>query len=240
MRIGFYINSVIRLRDDVHREPEPALIAGLAEASGAQVILAGWTSSPGLLNERDLYFIRDIVHGDLIIVAPLTEQCVEPIIKLHPERVILVASGWDGLCKAGTVQPDNSYEEISSIGAAYRTGGVSVSLFVDPEAAIMKTVARSGAMGAVLDCAEYGNASTDVEALEALNKLADASFAANKFGLIPSAAHRLNYRNIGYVAALRYIEEVYIGRAVVSRSVMSGLERAMRDVIDVVHRHRTE
>ncbi|MDP8228704.1 MAG: pyridoxine 5'-phosphate synthase, partial [Candidatus Electryoneaceae bacterium] len=132
MRIGFYINSVIRLRDDTHREPEPALIAGLAEASGAQVILVGWTSSEVFLTEGDLYLIREVVQGDLIIVAPLVEQCVETIIKLHPDRVILVGAGWDGIRKANTVQPGINSEEISSISAAYRAGGVSVSLFLDP------------------------------------------------------------------------------------------------------------
>ena len=42
MRFGFYLNPIVRLRDrGMLGEPEPAVVAGLAAAAGAQYILAG-------------------------------------------------------------------------------------------------------------------------------------------------------------------------------------------------------
>ncbi len=239
MRIGLYINQITRLRDDVSREPDPAFIAALAETAGAQPILVGWVSQGTGINERDICMMRELIHGDMLIVTPLDLSQVEPTIKLQPEGVVLTSSSWDGVSPAHPVQAEHDIDIISGIVSNYRQASVPVSLFLDPTLSEIKAVARSGVTGVVLNCLEYATARSDEEAITALDKITDAAVAANKFGLTVAAAHGLNYRNIAPVSAVRFIDELYIGRAIVGRSLVCGLESAIGKLEEIIHHYRT-
>ena len=52
------------------------------------------------------------------------------------------------------------------------------------------------------------------------------------------AGHGLTYENVGPVAAIREIEELNIGHSVVSRAVLVGMERAVREMRERIDRAR--
>lgn len=239
MRIGFYINSLALLRGD-ERSPEPAMVAAMAEAAGAQPILFGCPSAPKWITERDMSLLRELVQGDLLAVAPTDHKLIEFIIKLQPEGVILVSAGWEEQRTVVPVRPDKDADVISGIASAYRNAGLAVSLFIPPTASLIKDSSRCGVTGVVLDGAQYAQATTDSQAQETLDQIADAAMAADKFELMTAVAHNLSYQNIGPVAALPYVDELYIGRAVVGRSIVTGMDRAVEELINVVHRYRAE
>jgi len=216
-------------------EPEPAVVAALATGAGTQVVLAGWTKSGGLLTERDIRLTREVVHGDLVVVAPLNAENIEPVVRFRPEGVMLVASGWKGDKMAGPVQLEVDASEIADAVSAYRAAGVLPSALVEPDAAALKIAARCGLAGVVLDASGYTGARTDEEAEDQLSKLNDSAMAAQKFGLLPAAAHGLNYRNIGPVAGIRFIEELYVGGAVIARALVVGLDRAIAEMLAVIN-----
>ncbi len=66
--------------------------------------------------------------------------------------------------------------------------------------------------------------------------MVDAAKAAAKLGLQVAAGHGLNYRNVLPVAAIREIEEFNIGHAIVARAVLVGMERAVREMKDLLVR----
>ncbi len=240
MRLGFYLNSLAKLRDpDSTGEPEPAVTAALAMSSGAQLILAGWTASDGSLTERDLRLIREVVHGDLIIVTPLDSGLVEPVAKLRPEGVMMIASGWDGIRDFRPVQMEVDADEIGLVTLEYKTAGIQPAVLIEPDAGSVKAAARIGLSGVTLDASLYAAARTDEDAQSALDKLADAALASHKFGLVTAIGHGLTYQNIGPVAALRYLEELYVGRSIVARAIMSGMDRAIGDMMNTIDRYCT-
>ena len=49
-------------------------------------------------------------------------------------------------------------------------------------------------------------------------------------GLRLNAGHGLNYRNVRPVAAIPGVRELHIGHGVVSRAVLIGFERAVREM----------
>ena len=49
-----------------------------------------------------------------------------------------------------------------------------------------------------------------------------------------NAGHGLHYRNVGPIADLPAIEELSIGHAVISRAVLVGLDRAVREMLAVI------
>jgi pyridoxine 5-phosphate synthase len=50
-----------------------------------------------------------------------------------------------------------------------------------------------------------------------------------------AAGHGLDYNNVGPVAAIPGVEELNIGHALIARAVLVGLDRAVRDMLEILH-----
>ncbi len=57
-------------------------------------------------------------------------------------------------------------------------------------------------------------------------------------GLAVHAGHGLTYENVTPVAGIPEIEELNIGHSIVSRAVLVGMERAVREMLDLVRSAR--
>ena len=63
-----------------------------------------------------------------------------------------------------------------------------------------------------------------------LERLRSAARVATSLGLEVHAGHGLNYHNVQPVAALREIDELNIGHALVARALFVGLPSAVREM----------
>ena len=63
-----------------------------------------------------------------------------------------------------------------------------------------------------------------------LNKLKTAAKYARSLGLVVNAGHGLNYKNTKAVARIPEIEELNIGHSIISRSVFTGLTKAVKEM----------
>lgn len=239
MRLGFYLNPIARLRGGHDAgEPDPVLFASIAEVAGADVILIGWNPESRIVTERDVKIIRELICNDLIIVVPGVANYIEPVVRNHPNGVILLPADWDGVKPSVPVQFEIEGDHLKDVIVGYKSAGMPVSVFIDPEIAHVKACARAQVTGVVFDCSKFAKARTDIDAEMALGELDNAAMAADKFGLVVSFAHGLHYRNIAPIAALPYGEELYVGRSIVSRGLISGLDRAISDMKTVIFRSR--
>ncbi len=68
-----------------------------------------------------------------------------------------------------------------------------------------------------------------------LAKIGAAIRAGQALGLAVHAGHGLNYVNVRPVVALGGIEEYNIGHSIVSRAVLVGMDRAVREMVVLVH-----
>ena len=64
-----------------------------------------------------------------------------------------------------------------------------------------------------------------------------AAQLAHSRGLEVHAGHGLNYHNVGPVAAITEIVELNIGHAIIARAVFVGLDRAVREMLDLIGTH---
>ena len=74
----------------------------------------------------------------------------------------------------------------------------------------------------------YANAYPDVD--QSLGELETAARDGAAAGLAVHAGHGLNYYNVQPVAAIPEIEELNIGHSIVSRSILVGMESAVREM----------
>jgi len=64
--------------------------------------------------------------------------------------------------------------------------------------------------------------------------LQEAADFARQRGLRVHMGHGLNYVNVQAVARLSAVEELNIGHSIVSRAVLVGMERAVREMKDAI------
>ena len=45
----------------------------------------------------------------------------------------------------------------------------------------------------------------------------------------------MNYRNVGYISSIDGIEELTIGHSIIGRSVLVGIDRAVKEMLAAIH-----
>src|SRR5262249_32341432 len=112
--------------------------------------------------------------------------------------------------------------------------GIEVSLFIDPDRKQIEASKRLGAQAIEVQTARYSEARTSADLQRELTALCEATKAARDLGLHVHMGHGLNYHNVQAVAAIPGVEELNIGHSIVSRAVLLGMERAVRDMKDAI------
>jgi pyridoxine 5-phosphate synthase len=81
---------------------------------------------------------------------------------------------------------------------------------------------------------EYAEAKTESESREQFQRIQDAAKLGKLLNLGVNAGHGLDYENVAAVAAIREIDEMSIGHAVIVRALFVGLEQAVREMLQLV------
>jgi pyridoxine 5-phosphate synthase len=125
--------------------------------------------------------------------------------------------------------------QLKRVTAALQIAGIEVSLFIDPDAAQIAASKHIGAQVVELHTGRYCecHAKSAAQAAE-LARLAAGAQQAASLGLRVAAGHGLDYWNVGPIAALPEITELNIGYAIICRAVLLGLERAVRDMKELI------
>jgi pyridoxine 5-phosphate synthase len=113
--------------------------------------------------------------------------------------------------------------------------GIIVSLFLDPDAAQIDLAAQLGAHAVELHTGQYALARGEAQRQE-LSKLVASGQHITDLGMTLHAGHGLNYQNVQPIAAIAAMHELNIGHSIVSRAVMVGKERAVRDMKSLISR----
>ena len=113
-------------------------------------------------------------------------------------------------------------------------GGICVSLFVDPDQEQIKAANKSGADYIEIHTGAFAESFGTAAMGHELEKIDTAIKLAAKVGLGINAGHGLNYVNIKPVAAIGGIEEYNIGHSIISRAVLVGLDRAVREMVEFI------
>jgi len=116
----------------------------------------------------------------------------------------------------------------------FKDKGIPVSLFIDPVREQIQMSKKVGAGIIELHTGEYANAPVGEPRKQALLQLANASIFARDIGLIVAAGHGLTYINVEPITKIEEIEELNIGHSIIARAMMVGLERAVREMKELI------
>lgn len=214
-------------------EPDPVAAAAFAELAGADGITVHLREDRRHIQDRDVMLLRRTIQTRLNLEMAATEEMVGIALKVVPYSVTLVPERRKELTTEGGLDAGRLRQTLAPQIDLLQQAGIVVSLFVAPDLEQLKTSARLKADFVELHTGAYCEARGKEQAAE-LVKLEQAVAAGRKLGLGVNAGHGLNYRNIMPVARLGGIEEFNIGHSIISRAVLVGLDRAVREMAELV------
>jgi pyridoxine 5-phosphate synthase len=211
-------------------EPDPVTAAALAELAGADGITIHLREDRRHIQDRDVELMRQTVKTRLNLEMAATDEMVGIALKVLPDAVTLVPEKRQELTTEGGLNVSLLRQTIKKHIDLLKQGGISVSLFIDPDLEQVKAAHRVGADAIEIHTGTYCDATCDTTRGKELEKIASAVKAGNKLGLKVHAGHGLTYFNVQPVAAIGGIREFNIGHSIISRAVLVGMERAVREM----------
>jgi pyridoxine 5-phosphate synthase len=226
------------------RYPDPVLAAQLCEAAGADGITAHLREDRRHIRDEDVIRLRASVATLLNLEMAATEEMIQLASRVRPDVISLVPERREERTTEGGLDiaapGSRQRAAVEAAVAMARGAGIKVSLFINPDPAVVELAAAIGAQQVELHTGEYCHAtepghSPALVAAE-LARIAAATQRARELGLDVAAGHGLTRHNVGAVVAIAGIEEVNIGHAVIADAVLFGLERAVRDLRAAIER----
>jgi pyridoxine 5-phosphate synthase len=166
-----------------------------------------------------------------------TPEFVELVGEVRPNQVTLVPDapeqrtsdhGWD-LARDGA--------RLASLVRELRSSGVRVSLFLDPEAAMVPRAKEVGADRIELYTEPYAQAFGGAGAGAMLRRYVEAARAAERVGLGVNAGHDLNLDNLpAFCRAIPQLGEVSIGHAITADALRLGFPAAVEAYLRAIRR----
>jgi pyridoxine 5-phosphate synthase len=165
-----------------------------------------------------------------------TEEMVRIALAIKPNIVTLVPEKREELTTEGGLDVIKSFSPLKKAIQRLHRGGIPVSLFVDPRKEQIKVSEEVDANAIEIHTGHYCEAKTPWQGDEELKKILDAVAEASHRNLRIAAGHGLNYVNVRRIAEIREIEELNIGHSIIARAVLVGLDRAVREMIELIRR----
>jgi pyridoxine 5-phosphate synthase len=234
-RLGVNIDHVATVRQARGvMYPDPITAAGIVELAGADGIVAHLREDRRHIQDRDLRLLREVIQTRLNLEMAATEEMVRIALAVKPDTATLVPEKREELTTEGGLDVVKFFQPLKKAVQRLRKGGIIVSLFVDPSVDQIKAAEAVDANAIEIHTGRYCNARTRPQEDEEYKKILDAIGEASRLDLKIAAGHGLNYVNARRVAEIREIEELNIGHSIIARAVLVGLDRAVREMIELI------
>ncbi len=233
MRLGINVDHVATVRQARQIDsPDPVEAALLAEKGGANGITVHLREDRRHIQERDVERLRENLTTKLNLEMAVTSEMVRHAERFKPDDVCLVPERREELTTEGGLHVIGQQSNIKEAVKRLQGAGIRVSLFVDPQADQIEASREVEAHGVEIHTGRYSlvSGSRTVE----LDEVKNAVSLSSRLGLEVHGGHGLNYDNVLPITRIPDIVELNIGHSIVARAIMVGMERAVREMKDLL------
>jgi pyridoxine 5-phosphate synthase len=235
MRLGVNIDHVATIREARRaHEPEPVVAAAIAELAGAEGITVHLRSDRRHIKDRDVELLRHVVQSKLNVEMAATREMVDIVCRVKPDQVTLVPERPEEVTTTGGLDVVANFSAVRHAVERCRPAGIRVSIFVDAIAAQVEASKEVGADAIEINTGPYADAHDDGRPQQ-LSRIRESADRAARLGLEVLAGHGLNYLNVRPIVGVSHIIELNIGHSIVARAVLVGLDRAVREMVALLH-----
>jgi pyridoxine 5-phosphate synthase len=151
-------------------------------------------------------------------------------LEIKPDYVTLVPEKREEITTEGGIDIIKNFHRFKEVVSQLQGADIPVSWFIDAELDQIEAAQETGAKFIELHTGKYAEAQTAQQRQTELEVLALGAQQAIALGLRVNAGHGLTYRNVYPIACIEGMEELNIGHTIISRAVLVGLERAVREM----------
>lgn len=237
MMLGVNIDHVATIREARKTfEPDPVMAATLTILGGADGITVHLREDRRHINDRDLRLLREFVPCELNLEMAATEEMIQIATNIKPDLVTIVPEKRHELTTEGGLNVLENREYLENVIKRLKDSQISVSLFINPEILDIEVSKELGADMVEIHTGLYAN-SKGFKQKEELFRIVESVKMGNRIGLFVNAGHGLTYYNVASIASIPDIRALYIGHSIISRAVLVGLTKAVKEMKEIIKFH---
>ncbi|TXM70321.1 pyridoxine 5'-phosphate synthase [Methylobacterium sp. WL120] len=234
LRLGVNIDHVATVRNARGGAyPDPVKAAHLAVEAGADGITAHLREDRRHIRDADLEALARTLTVPLNFEMAATDEMVALALKLKPHAACLVPEKREERTTEGGLDIVGGRAHLAPRIRALAEAGIRVSLFVEPDPAVMEAAHALGAPVVELHTGSYCEAAIAGDAAATAHerdRIVRAAAHGQGLGLEIHAGHGLTTGSVGPIARIPEIRELNIGHALIADAIFVGLPQAIRDM----------
>jgi pyridoxine 5-phosphate synthase len=229
--LGINVDHIATLRQARGTSyPDPVHAASVAEHAGADGITIHLREDRRHIQDRDVYVMKETLQTRMNLEMAVTDEMLTIACEVKPVFCCLVPEKREELTTEGGLDVAGQQEKINLAVSRLTKAGVQTSLFIDADKKQIDAAVASKAHYIEIHTGHYADAITEAEQDKELARLIEGIEYAHQQGLKVNAGHGLTYFNVKPIAAIPEIIELNIGHAIIARAAIDGLEKAVRDM----------
>jgi pyridoxine 5-phosphate synthase len=230
-RLSVNINKIATLRNSRGGDnPNLVKVAKDCERFGAEGITVHPRPDERHIRYQDVQDLSKIITTEFNIEGnPKEDKFVALVLAVKPAQVTLVPD------TLGQLTSDHGWDTISEqaylkdVIVKFKTAGIRVSIFVDPDEKMVQAAATTGTDRIELYTEMYAKQFATGKKEAAIAPYITAAALANQLGMGINAGHDLDRFNLPYlIQQISNIDEVSIGHALISDALYLGLENTIQ------------
>lgn len=234
-RLTISLDQVAALRQARRgAEPDPVAAAFIAQMAGADGIAVHLYADRRHIQERDLEILRHTVTVPLHLLTAATAEAVRVASAAKPDTVTLLPERREEVTTEGGIDILLSAAIIDRTLGSLRESGFEVTLLVEPELDQIRAAAKASASSVQINARHYSEAEGEAASERELVRLQEAVRGASRLHLKVIVGLGLSYAAASEIARIPDVHEIRVGHAVIARACLVGLDRAVRELKELV------
>lgn len=228
-KLSVNINKIATLRNSRGGDmPSVVGVAMAAERFGAEGITVHPRPDGRHIRYDDVRALKPLLTTEFNIEGYPTDDFVALVLEVVPEQVTLVPDPPEALTSNAGWDTIRHRDFLREVTAKFHAKGIRVSIFVEPDAAMVRAAAETGTDRVELYTESYATG-YPMGREAAVAPFVEAAKAADEVGLGVNAGHDLSSENLKFFAQnIPNLLEVSIGHALICEALFLGLENTIQ------------
>ncbi len=231
IKLGVNIDHVATIRQARGTKYPSVVQAALrAEQSGADSITLHLREDRRHMQDADVRALRGLLQTHMNLECAVNDEMIGIALDVAPQDVCLVPERRQERTTEGGLDVVGNYANVHKAVKRLSDAGIRVSLFIGPDKAQIDAAKNTGAPVIELHTGTFADAENPVDKARELQRIKDAVSYGLKLGLVVNAGHGLHYHNVHEIAAIKGVDELNIGHAIVAHALFVGWDNAVREM----------
>ena len=207
--------------------------ARVAENAGADAITVHLREDRRHIQDQEVVALCKQIRTRVNLEMAVTDEMLAIAVLNQPADVCLVPEKREELTTEGGLDVLANYEAVKYACKHLGEAGIRVSLFIDPDTAQLDAAVACGAPVVELHTGSYADAEkANVES--EYQRIVTAAEYGESIGLQINAGHGLHYQNVKPIVRIPQLIELNIGHSIVAQALFVGLDKAVRDMHELM------